>query len=38
MRDEAGSKGDVEVAGTGGETAGVEVVRNKNVLVRALAD
>lgn len=32
--DKGGSRGDVEVAGTGGETAGGEVVREKNVLVR----
>lgn len=28
----------MEVIGTGGETAGVEVVVNKNVLVRAVMD
>lgn len=35
---EGGSGRDAEVMGTGGETAGVEVVANKNVLVGALVD
>ncbi len=35
MRDEGGSRVDVEVAGTGGETAGGEGVKIKTVLVTA---
>lgn len=35
VKDEGGSRGDVEVAGTGGKTAGGEGIRKKNVVVRA---